>query len=96
MQEASKLACEQEGPDQGTGHVEGQKARVVHGSHAGHKGRKGAYDGHEARQHDGLAPVLGVELQTRLGCVTAVWWVLSTVAYNMLPEHCSCQITAAK
>jgi hypothetical protein len=34
---------------------------VRHAANASHKGRKGAHDGHEASQHNGLAAVFAIE-----------------------------------
>lgn len=58
-------------PQDGTGHAEGEEARVGHPGNAGNKRGEGADDGQETRQGHGLATVFFIEIVGFLQIVAA-------------------------
>mmetsp|Transcript_10058 Transcript_10058/g.41722 ORF Transcript_10058/g.41722 Transcript_10058/m.41722 type:complete len:206 (-) Transcript_10058:8-625(-) len=55
-------SCEETDPQRRSAYVVRRELGVLHARHARHEGREGANNGHEARQHDGLAAVLGIKV----------------------------------
>ena len=61
---AEEIPCtsEQTYPDQAADYVVTEECAVMHGTDAGHKGSKGADDGNEAAQEDGLVAMFFIKL----------------------------------